>query len=213
MQFAIKDFSEFIKVFRFLTEFYQPLMVRHHTFRPEHRSSSVFAHLGTCLLASILQAFLCIIYYEFLAKGIDETLGATRDDKLIWLDACKLYRIAYHITPQSTRGGYYHGVIFAHFNALKRYDFALINQSAVAVYCLCRSKLVEYIIVEHQHHTAISRVILYAEETLRGVVGLHIMHITLGDKLLILLTVRCKGYSSMEEHLKVRPYLLQMLLA
>ena len=39
------------------------------------------------------------------------------------------------------------------------------------------------------------------------------MHVRRCDELLILLAVRSKGNAAMEEHLQVRPYLLQMLLA
>ena len=39
------------------------------------------------------------------------------------------------------------------------------------------------------------------------------MHIGRGDELLILFSVRREGHTAVEEHLNIRPYLLQMRLA
>ena len=75
-----------------------------------------------------------------------------------------------------------------------------------------RQELVEHAIVEHKRHTAVCWVILYTEETLRGVVCLHIVHALLGNELFILFTIRCESNTAMEEYLQIRPYLLQMLL-
>ena len=74
-------------------------------------------------------------------------------------------------------------------------------------------ELVEHAIVEHKQHAGITGVVLYAEETLACVVGFHIVHVRLGDDLLVLLTVRGKRNSSVEEHFQVRPQLLNIFLA
>ena len=56
-------------------------------------------------------------------------------------------------------------------------------------------------------------VVLYAEESLRGVVSLHVVHLPRRDYLLILLAVWLKCYAAMEEDLKVWPHVLDVLLA
>ena len=71
----------------------------------------IFQHLGPCLLAGIFQSLFGIIYDEFLAKGIDKRLGASRDNKLIWIGGSEPHRVANHIAPQATRRRDEHGVV------------------------------------------------------------------------------------------------------
>ena len=76
-----------------------------------------------------------------------------------------------------------------------------------------RQELVEHAIVNHEHHGSIERVVLQSEETLTGVIGLHIMHIGRGDELGVLTAIGCEGYSTMEEDFEVGPHLFEMLFA
>ena len=164
------------------------------------RSSRVFQHLGTRLLASVSQSLLGIVHDEFLAKGIDKALGASADDELIRIGGGEADGVAYHIAPQATRGADNHGVVLVFLNAPQRNDVAPFHWL----------ELVEHPIVKHQQHRLVSWVVLQTEEALTGIIGLHIMHVRRGNELLVLLAIRCKGHSSVEEHLQVRPNLLQM---
>ena len=213
LKFFIQYAGKLVDALWFLTELNEPLVVGHYSLLAKHWGSGIFIYLSTRLLAGILQALLRIIHYQFLAKGINETLCPASDDKLIWLHAGKPDRIAYHIAPQAAGGGDNHGVVLACLNPLYRHHFALVCQQSVVVYRLHRSKLVEHIIIEHEHHAAVRRVVLQAEEAFRGIVGLHVVHVALGDKLLILLAIGSEGYATMKEHLEVWPYFLQVLLA
>ena len=173
-----------------------------------NRSSSIFSHLGSRLLAGIGQSLFGIIHDQFLAKGIDKVLGTARDDKLIWVHAGKLHRIAYHIAPQAAGCGDDHSIVLAHFYAPERNDGRII-----AAKLIHRDELVEHVVIYHERHGRICRVVLQAEEALAGIVSLHIMHVRRSDELLILLAVRREGDAAMEEHLQVWPHFLQMLLA
>ena len=76
-----------------------------------------------------------------------------------------------------------------------------------------RQELVEHVVVEHQQHRLVRRVVLYAEEALRGVVRLHVVHTVALYDVLVLRAVGCERYATMEEHLKVGPHLVEALLA
>ena len=169
-------------------------------------SRCIFQHFSTRLLAGIGQSLFGIVDDEFLAKGIDKTLGTARDDELIRIGGGETYGVANHVSPQPTRCGNQHGVVLVLFHAPKRNDFVLSGFAGEFL------KLIEHPIVQHQQHGLVRRIVLDAKETLAGIVRLHIVHVGRGDELLVLLAVGRKRHSTVEEHLKVRPYLLQMCL-
>ena len=99
LQFPVEQAGKLVQAFRFLGEFDKPLMAALGVAVHIDRSSRIFSHLGTRLLAGISQTLLGIIHNQFLAKGIDEVLGSAGNDKLIWILACKLNGITNHVTP------------------------------------------------------------------------------------------------------------------
>ena len=188
-------------------------MVGRHSLAAEHWCSGIFPHFGTRLLARILQAALRIVHYQLLAKGIDEALSAAGDDEFIGPDAGEAHRIAYHIPPQTAGCGDYHGVVLAYLHAAERHHKALVFQLSAVVNGLHGRKLIIDAIVEHQHHGGVGGVVLYSEETLGGVIGLHVVHVGLRYQLLVGFTIRREGDASVEEYLQIGPHFLQMLLA
>jgi len=83
----------------------------------------------------------------------------------------------------------------------------------IATEFIHRDELIEHVIVYHQQHRWVGRVALQTEESLAGIISLHIMHVGRCDELLILLAIRRKGNAAVEEYLQVWPYLFQMFLA
>ena len=72
-----------------------------------------------------------------------------------------------------------------------------------------RDELIEHTVIEHQTHAWVGRIILQTEESLRSVVGLHIVHTRLGYQPLVLLTIGRESHSTMEEDFQIGPYLLK----
>ncbi len=179
-----------------------------HTLAAEYRRGGVFPHFCPRLLTRILQAALRIIYYQLLAKGVDEALCASGDDEFIGPDAGEAHRVAYHVAPQSAGCGDDHGVVLARLYSAERHHQALILQLSALVNGLHGCKLIIDAIVEHQHHGGIGGVVLYAEEALGGVVGLHVVHVGLGDECFVRLAIGREGYTAVEEHLQIGPHLL-----
>ena len=169
----------------------------------KHWGCRVFQHLGSRLFTSVCQSLLGIVHNQLLTKGIDEVLGATRDDKLIGVRRGELYRIAYLITPESARGRDNHRVVLALLNTPKGHRVASFH----------RDELIEHPVVKHQQHRLVRRIVLNAEESLAGVIGLHIVHPWRGDELFVLFAVGRKGHTAVKEHFDVRPHLFQMRLA
>ena len=200
LQLHVQQVSKLLDVTRRMRELDEPLVTTLGIGIHKDGSCRIFQHLGTCLFAGIGQTTLGIVDNEFLAKGIDKALGAPGDDKLIGVDRGEADCVAYHVTPQATRGGYQHGVVLVFLHTPQRHDITSVH----------RLEFIEHAVVEHQQHRLVGRVVLQSEEALRSIISLHIMHVRRRDKLLILLTVRRKGHTSVEEHFQVRPHLFQM---
>ena len=161
-----------------------------------HGRGRVFKNLGTSLLAGISQPFLSVVLDKLLAKSIDKIFRAAGNDKLIWLRRGERHRVADHIAPQSARGSDDHGIVLSRLHGFER------NGDGIRLaHILQGDELVEHAIVEHQQHGVILGIILYAEESFRGIVGLHVVYLRRGDDLLILLAVRRKGDAAVEKHL------------
>ena len=171
LQLVVEYVGELVDVLRLLGELDEPLVATLGVGIHEHRSSSVLLHLGTGLLAGIGETLLGVVLYEFLAEGVDEVLRSARDDELVRAHRCELHRVANHVAPQSARRADEHGVVLAYLHALKRHDVRVLRVELVH-----RQELVEHVVVEHQQHRLVRRVVLYAEEALRGVVRLHVVH-------------------------------------
>ena len=142
LESAVQDVGKLLYALRGLRELDEPLVATLGVLVHEDRRSGILQHLGACQLAGILQSLLGIVDDEFLAKGVDEALGATRDDELIGVGGCELHRVAQHIAPQATRGGDEHGVVLASLDTPQGHDI-------VGAHLL---ELVEDVVVEHQQH-------------------------------------------------------------
>ena len=173
-----------------------------------HGCGRILQHLCARLLAGVGQSLLGVVHDELLAKGVDEVFRAPGDDELVGVARGEAHRVADDVSPQSARGGDHHGVVLAHFHILQRDDGRAVLSELVH-----RDELVEHAVVEHEHHRLVVGVVLQAEESLRGVVGLHVVHVGVADDLLILRAVGREGDSPVEEHLQVGPHLVDGLLA
>ena len=193
---------------RFFRELDEPLVTAFGVAVHVYGCRRVFGYLCPGFLASILQSFLGIVHDEFLAEGIDKILRTARNDKLVRVLAGKHHGVAYHVPPQSAGGGNDHGVVLACLHAPQGHYGRVVRTELVHRY-----KLVEHVIVYHERHGFVCRVVLQSEESLAGIVGLHVVHTGRRDELLVLLAVRGKGYTAMEEHLQVGPHLFQVVLA
>ena len=85
------------------------------------------------------------------------------------------------MAPQSATRGDEHRIVAAQFHAFEGHDVGTFAAQLVH-----GQKFVEDAIVEHQQHRGVCRVVLYAEESLAGVVGLHVVHPRFGDDALVL---------------------------
>ena len=92
---------------------YEPLMTAFAVFVHKHRSCRVVADGGSRSLAGHLKSTFGIIHYQFFSKGIDERLGAPRDDKFVRIHRSKTHRVAYQVTPQTTARGDDHSIVDA----------------------------------------------------------------------------------------------------
>ena len=203
LQTLVEQVREQLQVCRAFGKLDQPLVTAFRIGIHKHWCCGIFRDLCPRLFTGVGQTLLCIVDDQFLTKGIDEMLGAPSDDKLIGIGRRKLDGIAYLVTPQATAGGNHHRIVLTRFHTPERHGVASVHGN----------KLIEDIIVEHQQHRLVVRVILQAEEALAGVIRLHIVHLRRGDELLILLTVRREGHTPVEEHLDIGPHVFQMRLA
>ena len=169
----------------------------------EHRCCRVLTHLGPRLVAGVGQALLGIVDDELFAKGVDKVLRTSGDDEFVGVYRRELYGVANHISPQSARRRDDHGVVLARFDGPK-------GDCCLSVELL---ELIEHVVVNHEEHRLVLRVVLYAEESLTGIVGLLVVHAWRCDEVLVLLAVGSKGHASVEEHFEVGPHLFQMLLS
>ena len=147
----------------------------------EHRRGGIFLDLGSRLAASLLQTLLGVVLYQLLAEGVDEIFCSACDNKLIRVARGEHHGVADHVAPQSARRAYDHGVVLVQLHACERH-----NGGVALAHLFEGYELVEHVIVEHEQHRLVRRVVLYAEEALGGVVGLHVAHLWRGDQLLIL---------------------------
>ena len=76
-----------------------------------------------------------------------------------------------------------------------------------------RNKLVEHPIVQHEEHSLVSGVVLNTKEALGSIIRFHIVHLRTGNKAFVLFTIGRERHTSVEEHFKVGPHLIQSLLA
>ena len=178
----------------------------------EDRGCCVFEYLCAGLLTGVCQTFLSIVDDELLTEGIDKMLRTTRDNKLIRVLGGEAYGVADHIAPQSTCGGDHHRVVLTDLHTFQRYDMQMIRIGDGAIRDILQGdELIEDAVIEHQHHRGIGRIVLQPEESLTGIISLHIMHRFRRDQLVVLVTIGSKGHAPMEEHFQVGPYLQQVV--
>ena len=220
LQFPVQDTGKILQVGWRLGKLDEPLVTALRIVVHKHRGSGIFADHGSRLLTSIAQSFFCIVDNQFLAKGIDETLGTPRNHELIGIGRREADGIANHVAPQSARCRNQHGIVpaFLHGPERNRRKMGIGRNTVGRVLCplfqfLDRHELVEHIVVEHQQHRLVRRIVLYAEEPFAGIIGLHVMHVWTGDEMLVLLPIGREGHTAMKEHLNVGPHFFQMGLA
>ena len=192
---------------------YEPLVPALGLSVHEHGSGGVLHHLGARFTTSVGQSLLGIVHDEFLAEGVDIVLGASGDDELIGVFRSKAHGVAYHVAPQSARRADEHRVVSAHLHVPEGHNASAVGVAAVGSARLHLHELIEHTVVEHEQHRLVCGVILYAEETLAGVVGLHVVHVWRRYQLFILLPVWREGHAAMEEYLQVGPHLVEVFLA
>ena len=161
----------------------------------KHRSSSVFAYFCSRGFASRFEALFGIVHHEFFTKGIDEALGAARDDEFPGAHLGEAHRVADLVTPKTTRGGDDEGIVATSFHFPNRE-----NGGIVAANFFERDKFVEDVVVEHELHGLVGRIGLESEESFRSVVRLHVVHLVGRDEAQILFSVRGESHSTVEEY-------------
>lgn len=174
----------------------------------EYRCGRIFAHLRARLTTCVGQSLLGIVNDEFLAKGIDETLGASGDDKLIWIDGREADSVAQYVAPQATRCGYDHGIVSSLLYAPQRNDGRIVGSELIHRY-----ELIEHAIVRHEQHRLVLRIALYAKKAFTGIICFHIVHQGRRYELLVLAAVGREGHSAVEEYFQIGPHFLKMLFA
>ncbi len=73
------------------------------------------------------------------------------------------------------------------------------------------NELIEHPYVKQEQHSVVVWRILNGKEPFGGVVGLHVTHTPLIGDVAVLLTVRLKGYASMEKHLQILPQFMDVV--
>ena len=208
LEFRIEDSGKLLQRLRFPGELDEPLMAAFCLRIHIDRCRRIVGYLCPGGLAGRLETLFGIVHDQLFTESIDEVLCPSGDDELIRMGRSKLNRVADFITPQSAGGADEHGIVASCLHARQWNNVRVFTAELVH-----GQELVKHTIVYHERQTAVRRVVLYAEEAFGGVVSLHVVHVRLGDELLVLLPVRCEGDAAMEEHLQIGPYLLQMLLA
>ena len=122
--------------------------------------------------------------------------------ELVRLQAVEAYSIADLVAPKSARCGDDHGIIASGLHLPQRHSMGM-----GLPHLLEGDELVKDIIVDHEKHGGGKRVVLDAEESLRGIVGLYIVHVGIGNQATVLLTVRGECHTTMKEDLEVGPHL------
>ena len=173
-----------------------------------YRSCRIFQYHGTRLFASCLQCLFCVVLNQFFAESIDKIFGSASDDELIRVLRGEADGVTNLIAPQSARSGNQHDIVLSHFHSTEWYHRRVFTFKLVH-----RNEFIEHTIVEHQQHGRVGRIILNAEEAFAGIIGFHIVHVRLGNKLLVLFPIGSESNTAVEEYFQVGPYLLQMLLA
>ena len=105
----------------------------------------IFAHHGACFLAGYAQSLFGVVYDQFLAECVDETLGSSAYHKLVWRRRGEAYGIADLVSPQAAGCGNEHGVVFAYLNAPDGHDVGTF-----ALQFVQWNKLVEDVVVQHE---------------------------------------------------------------
>ena len=169
LQVVVEQACKLIQILRLACKLDEPLVAAVSVLVHEHRSCRVFAHLCTRLLAGIGKSALGVVHDELFAKRIDEVLRAAGDDELIGILLREHHGVADHVAPQAARRGDHHRIVLVGLYAPEGNHFGVRGVE--------RNKLVEHIVVEHEHHRCVGKVVLQSEETLTGVVGLHVVHL------------------------------------
>ena len=208
LQLSVEDVGKLADVLRLLRKLDEPLVAALRVGVHEHRRRRVLLHLCAGLLAGIGEALLGVVLDKLLAESVDEILRSARYHELVRAHRRELHRVANHIAPQTARRADKHSVVLARLHALKRHDVRVLRVELVH-----RQELVEHVVVEHQQHRLVRRVVLYAEESLRGVVRLHVVHAVALYDVLVLRAVGRERDAAVEEHLQVGPHLVEALLA
>ena len=167
-------------------------------------SGGIVEYLGFGLLCRQGDGMVGIMHHQFFAKGVDETTGAAGNGNLDRIELFNLHSVAQAITPQAVGCGDNQLI------GAPLLDFPDgIDLGSLAFTLLNRQELIEHAHIEQQQHRPARPVALHREEALAGVVGVEEMHLAHVADCLILLPVRLKGNTPVEEDFQIGPHLMQ----
>ena len=101
LQRVVQDTGELAEVVGHLGELNQPLVAALGIRIHEDGSGGVVCNACARLGTSLGQSLLSIVYDELFAEGVDEVLGAARDDELVGAVVGELYCIADDVSPEA----------------------------------------------------------------------------------------------------------------
>ena len=169
----------------------------------KNRSGGIVYNLCSRGSAGFSQPFFRIVYNQFFAESVDEMLSTSGNDEFIRVVTGELHSISNHITPKPGRSGDNHCVVFIEFHFFQTTDTRIFLTDIFQW-----NKLIEDTVIDHQQHSRIVRVVLCAKIAFGRIVCFYIVHLGAFDNLSVLLPVRSKSYSAMEEYFQIRPYFL-----
>ena len=208
LQRVVQNAGKLAEVVGHLGELNQPLVAALGIRIHEDGSGGVVCNACARLGTSLGQSLLSIVHDELFAEGVDEVLGAARDDEFVGTVVGELHCIADDVSPEAGRSGDDHGIILVQFHLFEATDMRIFLTDILQWY-----KLVENAVVYHQQHGAVARIALRTEITFGGVVGLYVVHLAAAYHFLVLLAVGREGYATVEEDFQIGPHFLQALLA
>ena len=139
----------------------------------EHKEGcgGVFFHLRSGQARDSTDRFVGIVHHQLFAEGIDIVLGTSRDYELVRIKGGETDGVADLVAPKTAGCGNHHRIVLADFDGFQRKDGRV-----VAAHLIDRYKFIEHAVVDHHQQAVFRRIVLQSEESLRSVVGLHVMH-------------------------------------
>ena len=205
LQLPVYEFGKGFRVGRRRLELHEPFVRPAFPLFHKDGGCGEFIHFRARFPASVIQGFGGVVNDYLFAEGVDKQLCASRNLEFVGFHGREHDGVAYHVPPEPAVRGDYHGVIHAglHFFEQQRAGLCLAQFAH-------RHKLIIYVVVQHQQHRRVCRVVLQAEEAFRGVVGLHVLHLRVGQQAMVLFAVGRETDAPVDEQFQVRPHLVQV---